>query len=83
MSLCDGGTVAVFPEDLIREEMAKYRTERGKDPKVLGVSEDDLVDWIISSSACGAARLGLTVYPCKDLKPGEFILAFGVEPPSE
>jgi len=80
LSLCDNKGVAVFPSEFIKQCVNTYASEHGKPPKVLVVSKEDLIDWVLSSWAGNrpATVLGLTLITGDYLRPGEIDLAQGI-----
>lgn len=79
MSLVNGGGVALFPLEFLKECVATYTKEHGKAPKILVISEEDYIDFNLSCTLAQAAQLGVKVTTAKYLESGQFDLAIGIK----
>jgi hypothetical protein len=80
MSIFDNKGLILFPYDFIKQCVETYTLEHGKPPKVLVVSNKDLIDWVFGSWAGKhpVTVLGMTLITGDYLKPGEIDLAQGI-----
>jgi hypothetical protein len=79
MSFTDGGKLAIFPLEWIKQCIATYTKEHGKAPKILVVNEDDFIDYKLTCTLEQAGSLGVKVTHGSYLKKGEIDLAMGIK----
>jgi hypothetical protein len=79
MSFCEGSGVSLCPLEFLKACVETYTRDHGKAPKLLVISEDDMIDWKLSGSFEGLASLNLKVTTGKYLKPGQFDLCMGIK----
>lgn len=78
MSFTDGGSLAMFPLDWIKECIAIYTEDHGKAPKILVLNEDDFIDYKLNLSIHQSKQLGLRITSGSYLEKGEIDLAMGI-----
>lgn len=79
MSFTDGKGVSLCPLEFLKECVEAYTQKHGKAPKLLVISEDDMIDWKLSGSFAGLVSLKVEVTTGKYLKPGQFDLCMGIK----
>lgn len=79
MSFTDGGRLAVFPLEWIKQCIAIYTKDHGKAPKILVVNEDDFIDYKLTCTLEQAASLDIKVTHGSYLKKGEIDLAIAIK----
>lgn len=70
---------SIFPLQFIKQCVETYTKDHGKAPKLLCVSEEDYMDWVITCTIESAKQLNLEMIRVPYLKAGQFDLAMGIE----
>jgi hypothetical protein len=70
-------STAIFPSDWIKECIATYTKDHGKEPKLLVLNEEDYLEYSINGTM--SKNLGVKVTCAPYLKRGEIDLAMGIK----
>jgi hypothetical protein len=79
MSFTDGGLLAVFPLEWIKDCIKIYTEDHGKRPKLLVFNEDDYLDYKLNLSLVQAKGLNIKITTGAYLQKGEIDLAIGIK----
>jgi len=69
---------SIFPLEFIKNCIETYTKDHGKAPKILCVSDEDYMDWVITTTIRSAKQLNLEMVRVKQFKPGEFDLCMEI-----
>jgi hypothetical protein len=81
--LLKNGFVSIFPKEFVLNSIAQYTKKNGKAPKVLAVSNEDMIDYRMSCTTPSAEwfrNVGIEHFVTNDgLSSGEMDLAMGIK----